>query len=141
MTLLPYHGTPPTRAHPDDAGLDLRAAEAVDLEPGVRMLVGTGTRVALPSGTVGMVCSRSGLAADHGITVLNAPGIVDAGYRGEIKVCLINLGGRRVRLDAGDRVAQLVIVPFLAVEPTPVPSAHHLGFTERGAGGHGSTGR
>ena len=137
MTTLPFAGTAPTRAHEGDAGLDLRAQETVILDPGMRMLVGTGTRVALPPGTVGLVCPRSGLAAS-GVVPLNSPGIVDAGYRGEILVNLINHGDQRVAIAAGNRIAQLVIVPCLILEPVETAD---LGTTDRGAGGHGSTGR
>ncbi|MDF2492717.1 MAG: deoxyuridine 5-triphosphate nucleotidohydrolase, partial [Microbacterium sp.] len=111
----------PTYAHPGDAGADLVAAEAVRLAPGERALVGTGVRIALPDGYAAFVVPRSGLAAKHGITVLNAPGTVDAGYRGEIKVTLLNTD-----LDAaydvavGDRIAQLIVMPVPPVRFVPV---------------------
>lgn len=128
----------PERAHAGDAGLDLASTEHVVLEPGGRALVGTGLSIALPEGTVGLVCPRSGLAARHGITVLNSPGIVDAGYRGELKVMLSNTDPREAfELRPGDRIAQLVIVPFLAPRPVPVQS---LDRTTRGSGGFGSSG-
>jgi dUTP pyrophosphatase len=128
----------PSRAHPGDAGYDLYAAVDVELAPGERAVVGTGVAIALPDGYAGLVHPRSGLAADHGITIVNAPGTVDAGYRGEIKVIVLNTDGARpVRLQRGDRIAQLVIqrveIPvFLEVETLP--------GSQRGDGGHGSTG-
>jgi dUTP pyrophosphatase len=128
----------PAYAHPGDAGLDLSAAEAVTLEPGARALVPTGIAVALPAGYAGLVMPRSGLAARHGVTVLNAPGLIDAGYRGEIKVLLINHGPDRVTLARGDRVAQLVVAPVAHARLEP---ADDLPNTERGGGGFGSSGR
>ena len=133
--------TAPTRAHDTDAGLDLHSLQTVPLHPGTRRLVSTGVHVAIPPGHVGMICPRSGLAHKHGITVLNAPGIIDAGYTGEIKVNLYNTQDRRCGVhwvDAGARIAQLVIAP--------IPDAHlvqvdTLEATERGDNGHGSTGQ
>jgi dUTP pyrophosphatase len=128
----------PSRAHPGDAGCDLYAAADVDLAPGQRALVGTGVAIALPDGYAAFVHPRSGLAAEHGVTIVNAPGTVDAGYRGEIKVILLNTDAEHAaRLRRGDRIAQLVIqrveMPaFLEVETLP--------GSQRGAGGHGSTG-
>jgi dUTP pyrophosphatase len=128
----------PTYAHPGDAGADLASAEDVVLAPGERRLVGTGVAVAVPDGFAAFVHPRSGLAARHGITIVNAPGTVDAGYRGEIKVCLLNTDAETpVRISRGDRIAQLVIQPvaratFIAVGV--------LDETTRGMGGHGSTG-
>lgn len=128
----------PRYARPGDAGADLSATEAVHLEPGERALVGTGVRLALPEGTVGMVTPRSGMAARSGLSIVNAPGIIDAGYRGEIKVCLVNLDPREpVTIAAGDRIAQLVIVPVIAAQFEPVTE---LDETVRGTGGYGSTG-
>lgn len=128
----------PGRAHPDDAGLDLVSAEDVHLPPGGRALVGTGVRLALPPGTVGLVCPRSGLAARHGITVLNGPGIVDAGYRGEIRVPLHNTDlTEGFTVSRGDRIAQLVVVPYLA--PT-LEVVEELDTTVRAQGGFGSSG-
>lgn len=128
----------PHRAHPGDAGLDLVAADDATLAPGERALVGTGVSLALPEGTVGLVCPRSGLAARHGITVLNGPGIVDAGYRGEIKVALLNTDPRETfTITRGDRIAQLVIVPFAAPSLQQVEA---LEETQRAAGGFGSSG-
>lgn len=127
----------PERAHPHDAGLDLTAIHDAWLGPGERALVGTGIAIALPVGTVGMVCPRSGLAAKQGVTVLNAPGIVDAGYRGEVKVILVNHSEDGVYIGRGDRIAQLVITPILTPAIEVVDS---LDETARGAGGFGSTG-
>lgn len=143
----------PVRQHPDDAGLDLLAdmttvidagttppttAEVpMTIHPGEHAMVPTGIAMALPEGTVGMVCPRSGLAAKKGVTVLNGPGQVDAGYRGEVKVVLINHGAQPIRIEHGMRIAQLVITPIL----TPaVEVVDELDDTTRGAGGFGSTG-
>ncbi|WP_067894118.1 dUTP diphosphatase [Nocardia vaccinii] len=128
----------PTRAHPDDAGVDLCTTEDVILEPGERVLVGTGIAIALPIGTVGLIHPRSGLAAKTGLSIVNTPGTIDAGYRGEIKVCLINHDPRTaIELRRGDRIAQLLVqrvelVDFVAVD--------RLDDTARGAGGYGSSG-
>src|SRR5699024_1143995 len=123
---------------PDDAGLDLASAEEVVIPPGGRALVGTGLAVALPAGTVGLVCPRSGLAARHGITVLNGPGIVDAGYRGPVKVALHNTDlSESFALHVGDRVAQLVVVPFLAPR---LDEVEDLDETVRAGAGFGSSG-
>lgn len=131
-------GTTPQRAHAHDAGLDLSSAETHEIPPGGRALVGTGVRMALPSGTVGLVCPRSGLATKHGVTVLNGPGVVDAGYRGEVKVALLNTDpDHTVRIAPGDRIAQLVVLPFLAPVPTPVED---LDDTDRAHRGFGSSG-
>ncbi len=128
----------PHRAHADDAGLDLSSAEELVIPAGGRALVDTGLALALPPGTVGLVCPRSGLAARHGVTVLNGPGIVDAGYRGPIKVALHNTDAETpFALGIGDRIAQLVIVPFLA----PVlEEVEDLEDTDRSAAGFGSSG-
>jgi dUTP pyrophosphatase len=127
----------PSYAHPGDAGLDLTAVEAVTLEPGERTAVPTGLAVAIPVGWVGLVHPRSGLARRHGLTVANAPGTIDAGYRGEVQVLLINLGAETVHLAAGERVAQLLLQP---VGQAQVVEVDDLGETARGAGGFGSTG-
>lgn len=128
----------PARAHPGDAGVDLYCTEAVHLAPGERVLVGTGIAVALPVGTVGLVHPRSGLAARNGLSVVNAPGTIDAGYRGEIKVALINLDPREsIDLPRGSRIAQLLVQKVELVEFTEVSA---LDETERGKGGHGSSG-
>ena len=128
----------PAYAHLGDAGADLVSTEALRLEPGQRALVGTGVRIALPDGYVAFVVPRSGLAARHGITIVNSPGTVDAGYRGEIKVSLLNTDASQAYdVAVGDRIAQLIIMPvprvrFVAVDELPDSS--------RGEGGFGSTG-
>jgi dUTP pyrophosphatase len=128
----------PAYAHPGDAGADLVAAEDVELPPGGRALVRTGVALALPDGHVGLVHPRSGLAARLGVTVLNAPGTVDAGYRGEILVNLINHDRvTAAKISRGDRIAQLVIQ---RVERANFVDVDELPETRRGAGGHGSTG-
>ena len=128
----------PSYAHDGDAGADLYAREAVVLEPGARQLVPTGVAIALPEGYVGLVHPRSGLATKVGLSIVNAPGTVDSGYRGEIKVCLINLDPHTpIRLERGDRIAQLVIQ---RVERAEFIEMDELDETTRGAGGHGSTG-
>jgi dUTP pyrophosphatase len=128
----------PTYAHPGDAGADLVAAEGVRLEPGARALIGTGVRIALPDGYAAFVVPRSGLAAKHGITVLNTPGAVDAGYRGEIKVTLLNTDrDTAYKVAVGDRIAQLIVMPVPAVRFVPV---EELTDSVRGSGGFGSTG-
>lgn len=130
--------TVPAYAHPGDAGADLRAAEAVELAPGERATVGTGTAIALPEGFVAFVMPRSGLAARHGITIVNAPGTVDAGYRGEIRVTLLNTDARATfRVEVGDRIAQLVVMPVVQARFVPVES---LPGSHRGERGFGSTG-
>lgn len=128
----------PTYAHPGDAGADLVATESVELAPGQRALVGTGVRIALPEGYVAFVVPRSGLAAKHGITVVNSPGTVDAGYRGEIKVSLLNTDATEpYAITAGDRIAQLIVMPVSRAVFIPVDE---LPDSVRGAGGFGSTG-
>ncbi|OYO21989.1 deoxyuridine 5'-triphosphate nucleotidohydrolase [Enemella dayhoffiae] len=129
----------PRYAHPDDAGADLVSAVDVRLEPGERRLVGTGVALALPEGYAGFVHPRSGLAARHGLSIVNAPGTVDAGYRGEIKVCLVNTDrSHAVELRRGDRIAQLVVQPVSRARFEVVDT---LTESIRGDGGHGSTGR
>lgn len=128
----------PSYARAYDAGADLHAAEDVELPPGHRQLVGTGIAVELPAGTAGFVHPRSGLAARLGLGIVNAPGTVDAGYRGEIKVCLINTDPHEtITIRRGDRIAQLVVQPVLRADFTEVAE---LPGSERGIGGHGSTG-
>ncbi len=128
----------PTIAHPGDAGADLAASEHVTLVPGGRATVGTGLSIALPSGFVAFVVPRSGLAAKHGISIVNSPGTVDAAYRGEIRVTLINLDPHEsFVINPGDRIAQLIVMPlarprFVAVESLP--------GTHRADGGFGSSG-
>ncbi|WP_235840572.1 dUTP diphosphatase [Corynebacterium liangguodongii] len=128
----------PTRAHPDDAGADLYSVEELTLQPGQRALVGTGIAIALPAGTVGLIHPRSGLAARCGLSIVNTPGTVDAGYRGEIKVCLINTDVETpIEITRGMRIAQLVVQK---VELCEVVEVDALDETERGSGGYGSTG-
>lgn len=128
----------PAYAHPGDAGADLVAAEAVRLGPGERAVVGTGVRIALPDGHVAFVVPRSGLAAQHGITIVNAPGTIDAGYRGEIKVVLLNTDRDHAHdIVVGDRVAQLIVMPVPRAVFVPVET---LPQSARGDGGFGSTG-
>ena len=128
----------PAYAHPGDAGADLVAASDVTLKPGERALVGTGIAIALQDGYAAFVHPRSGLAAKHGVSIVNAPGTVDAGYRGEIKVCLINLDtSAEVTLKRGDRIAQLIVQ---RVEKARFVEVQTLPGSARGEGGHGSTG-
>ena len=131
-------GQIPEYSHPGDAGADLHSAEAVELAPGARATVGTGVSIALPDGYVGFVVPRSGLAAKHGITIVNSPGTVDAGYRGEIRVTLLNTDlSAGYSIAIGDRIAQLIVQPvtrarFIQVDRLP--------GSERGDSGFGSTG-
>lgn len=128
----------PTYAHPGDAGADLMTTVDLTLAPGQRSLVPTGIAVALPEGYVGLVHPRSGLAARHGVSIVNAPGTIDAGYRGEIKVLLVNLDPTEpVTLRRGDRIAQLVVQRF---EQAAFVETDTLDESERGSGGYGSTG-
>ena len=129
----------PQQAHQDDAGHDLYATEAVRLEPGARTAVGCGFAMALPADLAALVVPRSGLALNEGLGVLNAPGLIDAGYRGEVKVILVNHDPSEVRdVAIGDRIAQLVLVHLPLVEFTEVDA---LPESSRGAGGFGSTGK
>lgn len=131
-------GALPCYAHPGDAGADLSITEDIELAPGERALVGTGIAIAVPSGYAGFIHPRSGLAARSGVTLVNAPGTIDAGYRGEIKLNLINLDPRiPVSLRRGDRVAQLVVQP---VATAIFRECADLSKSVRGTGGHGSTG-
>lgn len=128
----------PQYANPGDAGADLVSTEAVRLEPGERALVGTGVRIALPEGYAAFVVPRSGLAAKHGITIVNSPGTVDAGYRGEIKVSLLNTDSKDAYdVAVGDRIAQLIVMPVIQARFEPVEA---LPESIRGEGGFGSTG-
>lgn len=128
----------PARAHAGDAGLDLYSLDAVHLEPGERASVSTGIAVEIPDGQAGLVLPRSGLAARHGITLVNAPGLIDSGYRGELRVLLLNTDRKQTfSLGAGDRIAQLVLVEIRASVPIEV---QELGRSDRGEGGFGSTG-
>ena len=129
----------PTRAHDGDAGLDLYAAEGAMLAPGERASVGTGIAVEIPEGRAGLVLPRSGLAAKHGISVVNAPGLIDSGYRGEVRVLLLNTDrSAPFTVEPGDRIAQLLLVTFDAAEPEEADS---LEESVRGSGGFGSSGR
>ena len=134
---LHERATLPAYAHPGDAGLDLTTVERLEIGPGQRVAAPTGLAVAVPDGWVGLVHPRSGLARRHGLTVANAPGTVDAGYRGEVQVLLINLGDETVCLAVGDRVAQLLLQP---VGHAVVTEVEELEETARGEGGFGSTG-
>jgi len=129
----------PTRAHEGDAGLDLCACENAHIGPGERWSVGTGVAVEISDGHAGLVLPRSGLARRHGIALVNSPGLIDAGYRGEIRVLLLNTDpADTFRVEAGDRIAQLVIVPIALAEPVEVEA---LTDSARGDGGFGSSGR
>ncbi|MGZ8649297.1 MAG: dUTP diphosphatase [Solirubrobacteraceae bacterium] len=140
VRLLHPAAQPPQRTHPGDAGFDLRCIVPFALEPGERAMVPTGVAIAIPPGLAGLVVPRSGLAARHGISVVNGPGLVDPNYRGELRVILVNLGEERFHADAGDRIAQLLLVPYVAPELqivdqlSPAPD-------ERGENGFGSSGR
>ena len=128
----------PSAQHPGDAGLDLRAAEGAKVEPGQRAMVATGVAVAIPEGHAGLVLPRSGLAAKRGLTLANAPGLIDAGYRGEVIVALVNLDrDEPVVIEPGDRIAQLVVIDVPDVSPS---WADELPASDRGSGGFGSTG-
>ncbi|HWA53065.1 MAG TPA: dUTP diphosphatase [Solirubrobacterales bacterium] len=129
----------PTRAHEGDAGLDLYACEAAHIGPGERWSVGTGVAVEIPAGHAGLVLPRSGLAKKHGIALVNAPGLIDSGYRGEIRVLLLNTDPADLfRVEPGDRIAQLVIAPVALAEPVERAA---LADSARGEGGFGSSGR
>ena len=137
-TLLTDAAQPPRRAHPGDAGFDLCAAESARLEPGERAGVGTGIAVEIPEGSAGLVLPRSGLAARPGIAIVNAPGLIDAGYRGELRVLLLNTDrSEAFEIEPGDRIAQLVIVAVALLNPV---EAQSLGESERGERGFGSSG-
>lgn len=127
----------PQHAHPGDGGVDLYAREAVTLDAGAWAAIPTGVAVAVPDGFVGLISPRSGLAVRHGISLVNTPGILDSGYRGEIKAILINHGDESVTFERGDRIAQLVVVPVVEQEFVEV---EELPDSERGDGGFGSTG-
>jgi dUTP pyrophosphatase len=138
FTIVAKGGAQPRRAHDSDAGFDLCASEAAQLEPGQRASVGTGIAVAIPEGHAGLVLPRSGLAARNGITLVNAPGLIDAGYRGELRVLLLNTDRETpFAIAPGDRIAQLLIAPVPAVE---FAQAEELAGSARGEGGFGSTG-
>jgi dUTP pyrophosphatase len=129
----------PTRANDGDAGLDLYACESAHIGPGERWGVGTGVAVEIPAGHAGLVLPRSGLAREHGITLVNSPGLIDAGYRGELRVLLMNTDPAEIfRVEPGDRIAQLVIAPIALAEPVETSA---LGDSARGESGFGSSGR
>jgi dUTP diphosphatase len=135
---LSEKATLPTRAHDNDAGLDLHAAESARLAPGARVSVGTGLAVQVPDRLGGLVLPRSGLALKHGITLVNSPGLIDPGYRGEVRVLLLNTDPTlEFQISPGDRIAQLLLVPVAHATPL---QADALGESTRGAGGFGSTG-
>ena len=138
FTRLSEAARAPAQAHPGDAGYDLFAAEVAAIEPGRRASVGTGIAVAIPDGCAGLVLPRSGLAVRHGIALVNAPGLIDAGYRGELRVLLLNTDRNQpFSVAGGDRIAQLVLV---RVEAPEVVEVEVLAGSERGAGGFGSSG-
>jgi dUTP diphosphatase len=131
--------TVPVRSYDGDAGLDLHAAEAAVISPGERASIGTGIAIEIPEGHAGLVLPRSGLAARHGIALVNAPGLIDAGYRGEVRVLLLNTDrGAEFEVGVGERIAQLVIV---AVEPAEPVEVDELAASERSERGFGSSGR
>jgi dUTP pyrophosphatase len=139
FTRLSDEAREPSRAHDGDAGLDLYAVEPAAIGPGERASVGTGIALAIPDGWAGLVLPRSGLATRHGITLPNAPGLIDSGYRGEVRVLLLNTDAREpFEVAPGDRIAQLVLVRHESPELTEVES---LEETVRGGGGFGSSGR
>jgi dUTP pyrophosphatase len=136
---LKESATLPTRTHPGDAGLDLYACEAAHIGPGERWSVGTGVAVEIPDAHAGLVLPRSGLARDHGISLVNSPGLIDSGYRGELRVLLLNNDpAETFRIAIGDRIAQLLIAPIALAEPV---EAAALADSARGDGGFGSSGR
>ena len=129
----------PTRAHDGDAGLDLYASEAAHIGPGERWSVGTGIALEIPDRHAGLVLPRSGLARENGIALVNAPGLIDPGYRGEVRVLLLNTDpAETFRVEAGDRIAQLALTPIALADPVEVEA---LADSTRGAGGFGSSGR
>jgi dUTP pyrophosphatase len=140
VRLLHPGATAPQRTRAGDAGYDLRAVTAFALSPGERATVPTGVAIALPTGIAGLVVPRSGLAARHGLSVVNSPGLIDPNYRGEIRVILVNLGDESFAGQPGDRIAQLLLVPFTAPELQVVDELR-AGGDDRGTGGFGSSGR
>lgn len=138
FTKLSDQATLPTRAHDDDAGLDLYAAEEARIAPGARESVGTGLAMAIPDGLAGLVLPRSGLALKHGVTLVNSPGLIDPGYRGEVRVLLLNTDqAAEFHCSPGDRIAQLLLVPIATASPM---QADELDSSIRGSGGFGSSG-
>jgi dUTP pyrophosphatase len=140
VQLLHPDARPPARTRAGDAGFDLACVEGFTLAPGERAMVPTGVAVAIPPGLAGLVLPRSGLAFEHGISCVNAPGLVDPNYRGELRVILINHGSEPFSAKAGDRIAQLLIVPFVSPALVVVDELP-AGGDDRGAGGFGSSGR
>src|SRR3954470_7185938 len=138
IQLLHPAARPPARTRTGDAAYDLACVEAFSLAPGERAMIPTGVAVAIPPGMAGLVLPRSGLAIRHGISCVNAPGLVDPNYRGKLRVILINHGSERFTADAGDRIAQLLLVPFLAPELVVVDALPD-GGDDRGTGGFGSS--
>lgn len=139
VTKLVDGATLPSRAHAGDAGLDLYACEAAHIGPGERWSVGTGVAVEIPEAHAGLVLPRSGLARDHGISLVNSPGLIDSGYRGELRVLLLNNDpAETFRVAVGDRIAQLLITPIALAEPVETAA---LADSARGDGGFGSSGR
>lgn len=137
--ILDAAATLPSRAHAGDAGLDLHSAQAAHIGPGERWQISTGLAVEIPDGHAGLVLPRSGLALRYGISLVNAPGLIDSGYRGEIGVLLLNNDPAEIfRVEPGDRIAQLVVVPVTGLSPV---AAEELATSERGEGGFGSSGR
>lgn len=139
VRLLDPRAQPPARTRPGDAGYDLRCLDGFRLAPGGRATVGTGVAIALPPGIAGLVTPRSGLAARHGVSVVNGPGLVDPNYRGELRVVLVNLGDAPFEARAGDRIAQLLLVPYWAPELNVVEELPPSG-DDREANGFGSSG-
>lgn len=138
MTLtIKYRGNEPKQGRPSDAGYDLRSKQVRTIPPGDRTLIQTGTQIVIPEGWVGMVCSRSGLALKHGVSVLNAPGIVDPHYIGDVGVILHNAGTEPFTVQKGDRIAQLL---FVKVEHPALTEVSTIEDTDRGADGYGSSG-
>jgi dUTP pyrophosphatase len=140
VRILHPAAVPPARTRAGDAAFDLRCVEGFALAPGQRAVVPTGVAIALPEGCAGLVLPRSGLAARYGISVVNGPGLIDPSYRGEIRVVLVNLGDEAYAGEPGDRIAQLLLVPFVAPE-TRVVDELPASADGRGAGGFGSSGR
>jgi dUTP pyrophosphatase len=146
VTLLREGARLPSRAHEGDAGLDLHASEPATIGAGERASVGTGIAVEIPPGHAGLVLPRSGLAARHGIALVNSPGLIDSGYRGEVRVLLLNTDrARAFEVQPGDRIAQLVVTPYAAAQPVEAVRAGVLvasgASPVRGEGGFGSSGR
>jgi dUTP pyrophosphatase len=139
VALLAEGAQLPKRAHEGDAGLDLHAAEGVTIPPGGRASVGTGIALEIPPGHAGLVVPRSGLAARHGISLVNSPGLIDSGYRGEVRVLMLNTDREQeFTVEPGDRIAQLLLTPYADAEPV---AASELAESVRGEGGFGSSGR